>query len=152
MSNKGDFLFYSSVDDELYEELQQLIGQKIVYAAVWDDSLADALTERSEHKGAAPAQAEEYSPACDIDLYLEDGVYFELYSVTSFKTLDGDPLPDCTRVEESIRSLLKENASLGDVAVDENDALVLVLNRGPNPALYLAVGGWVLEEWDELPV
>jgi len=144
MSEFPEIDLYTEVDDEMYEELAALVGEKIVHVEIWEESLGDVMAgEEAEEAGQI---------GFDIDLYLEDGVYFELYSVTSFKTLDGDPLPDCTRVEESIRSLLKENASLGDVAVDENDALVLVLNRGPNPALYLAVGGWVLEEWDELPV
>ena len=30
------------VDDELYDELADLVGQRIVHAIVWNDSLLDA--------------------------------------------------------------------------------------------------------------
>lgn len=151
----GDFLFQTRVDDEHYAELQNLVGQKIVLATVWEDSLADALEARE--KGARrTASTESDGPTCDIDLYLEDGVYFELYSVALFPSLDDEPLPNREEIELALHELLRDNAPqghavLGDVAVDDDDALVLVLQRGPHPALYLGVGAWVLEEWDELP-
>jgi hypothetical protein len=152
MARKDDFMFYASVDDELYNELQALAGQKLVFSAVWEDSLADGLLSGVAEGKPAPSADGSESFTCDIDLYLEDGVYFELYSVAVFRSLDGDPLADQDEVENALYDLLRGNASLGDVAVDDEDALVLVLNSGPKPALYLAVGGWVLEEWDELPV
>jgi hypothetical protein len=160
MSSKDEFLFYTAVDDELYDELQTLTGQKLVHASVWEDSLAEALEARSSERPTrrvAPGDEAEDGPTCDIDLYLEDGVYFELYSVAVFPSLEGDPLPDRASIEEALFALLRGAAgpgaaSLGDVAVDDDEALVLVLHNGPKPALYLSVGGWVLEEWDELPV
>lgn len=168
-SGGDEFLFYTAVDDEHYGELQTLLGQKLVFGAVWEDSLADALEERSGEQPPRPPQPapaaedaadaddedealDEGGPTCDMDLYLEDGVYFELYSVAAYESLDGEPLPTRTAIEAALYKLLAGRASLGDVAVDEDDSLVLVLHSGPKPALYLAVGGWVLEEWDELPV
>jgi len=38
-----------------------------------------------------------------------------------------------------------------EVAVDEEDGLVLVLGRGDQPDIYLQVGAWLLDEWEELP-
>lgn len=166
-AGKDEFLFYTSVDDEHYDELQTLLGQKVVYGAVWEDSLADALEARSGEQPPRPvpapapinAEGEEDEdldkndgPTCDMDLYLEDGVYFELYSVAAYESLEDEPLPNRASIEAALYALLQRKPSLGDVAVDEDDSLVLVLHAGPKPALYLAVGGWVLEEWDELPV
>jgi hypothetical protein len=139
---KGDQLF-TTVDDETYAELEQLAGEKVVHAEVWEDSLSDALEER----GAPPSD-----PAFDIDLYLEGGVYFELYGVTCYADLDGTPFTDRDAVARALLKLVKQGATLGEVAVDEEDALVLVLALGDLPLLYLVVGGWLLEEWDELPL
>ncbi|MGL4650086.1 MAG: hypothetical protein ACRC1H_11800 [Caldilineaceae bacterium] len=150
----GEFLFYTAVDDDLYAELTTLVGQKLVFAGVWEDSLAEALEARASGRPLPEESDEEIEdgPTCDIDLYLEDGVYFELYSVAVYESLDAEPLPNRETIEAALHDLLRGNASLGDVAVDDDEALVLVLHRGPKPDLYLAVGGWVLEEWDELPV
>jgi len=40
---------------------------------------------------------------------------------------------------------------LEEIAVDESDALILVLGDQGTTKIYLAVEGWLLEEWDELP-
>lgn len=139
---QGDQLFMT-VDDETYAELEQLAGEKVVHAEVWEDSLSDALEER----GGPPTD-----PAFDLDLYLEGGVYFELYGVTCYADLDGAPLADRDALERALHKIVKQGATLGEVAVDEEDALVLVLTVGDLSLLYLVVGGWLLEEWDELPV
>lgn len=143
--SQNDFLFYSTVDDELYDELTQLAGEQIVYAAVWEDSMVDALPNATD----VPAETQ---LTFDIDLYLADGVYFELYSVAAYDNPDAEPWSDRAALEERIRRVIGAGGILGEVAVDEEDALVLVLDQGGKAALYLAVGGWVLEEWDELPV
>lgn len=142
----ADFLFYSSVDDELYEELSQLVGEEVAHIGIWEDSLGDSLPGEEAGRGGAP------TGAFDIDLYLADGVYFELYGVMVYDDPDADPYQESEVLESRVRRLLANGCTLGEVAVDEEDALVLVLNQGKKPALYLAVGGWVLEEWDELPV
>jgi hypothetical protein len=142
----ADFLFYSSVDDELFEELSQLQGEEVAHIGVWEDSLGDALP--GEGGKGTPAN----TGAFDIDLYLADGVYFELYGVAVYDDPDADPYQDTEVLESRVRRLLTNGCTLGEIAVDEEDALVLVLFQGRKPALYLAVGGWVLEEWDELPV
>ena len=139
---QGEQLF-TTVDDDTYAELEQLAGEQVVHAEVWEDSLGDALEER----GGPPTE-----PAFDLDLYLEGGVYFELYGVACYSDLDGTPLAERDALERRLLSLVKQGVTLGEVAVDEDDALVLVLARGDLPLLYLAVGGWLLEEWDELPV
>lgn len=146
----SDFLFYSTVDDDLYSELVELVGEAVVHVALWEDSLVDALAAQGSEEAAA---ADPGAPATfDMDLYLEGGVYFELYSVTAYPDPDSDPFTDRGALEQKLHALMKTRLSLGEVAVDDEDALVLVLVGRDGPAVYLAVGGWVLEEWDELPV
>jgi hypothetical protein len=134
---------YTTADEELLAELAELIGQRVAHVAVWEDSLADALDE-GEHDPEEPQ-------AFDIDLYLEEGVYFELYSVLAFDDPEGDPWQGMANVERRLRGLARAQAVLSDVAVDENDALVLVLQDEHQRTAYLMVAAWLLEEWEELP-
>jgi hypothetical protein len=143
MSTTQNSDLYTVVDDELYEELAQLVGQKIVRVELWEDGLADAL---SDENTAASAQS-----SFDLDLYLEDGVYFELYGVHCFASLESEPLQDLEQVERRLVEGVKQGVWLTDVAVDEDEALVLVLGRDQHPQVYLAVGGWLIDEWDDLP-
>jgi hypothetical protein len=61
-------------------------------------------------------------------------------------------MTDAETLEDRLFQVQREGLILGDVAVDEEEGLVLVLHSGGKPVLFLAVGGWVLEDWDELPV
>jgi hypothetical protein len=134
---------FTTIDDELYDELYELTGQKIVQVQLWDDSLGVELsgeTERTEADGQF-----------DLDLYLADGVYFELYGVGCYRSLEDDPLPELALVDKALRGQIKQGLWLEEIAVDEDDQLVLVLGRQDQPHLYLQIGGWLIEEWDELP-
>jgi hypothetical protein len=138
---------YTTVDDDLYAELQELIEQRIVRVEVWEESLTDALAEES----ASPASSQaDQQTVFDLDLYLEDGIYFELYGAACLPTPEADPLQGLTTVANHLEKLVTRGLWLVDVAVDENDALVLVLGVDNQAQLYLVVSGWLLEEWDEL--
>lgn len=133
----------TTVDDETYDELTALVEQRIVHIALWEDSLADGLTDRP----ADPAAQDTF----DIDLYLEDGVYFELYGVACFDDPDAEAWNGLATTGERLATLVKSGARLNDVAVDEDDSLILVLGASSGQTVYLAVGAWLLAEWDELP-
>ena len=133
----------TTVDDELYDEIAQLAGEKIVHVDVWEESLSESL------EGRTIASAEQES--CDVDLYLAGGVYFELYGVRCFSDLDEEPWRGHEIMDRRLHTLVKSGAALEEVAVDEEDALVLVLSQGGEVVAYLSVGAWLLEEWDELP-
>ncbi|MCS6825335.1 MAG: hypothetical protein NZ553_01845 [Caldilinea sp.] len=132
-----------TVDDETYDELMTLVGQRIVHIGLWEDSLSVAL---AEHAGESLGPA-----AFDIDLYLEDGVYFELYGVSCFDDLEAEPWSDPTESLNRLVGMVKAQACLGDVAVDEMDSLILILSTAAGETVYLAVSAWLLAEWDELP-
>ncbi|MBW7884173.1 MAG: hypothetical protein H3C34_16335 [Caldilineaceae bacterium] len=134
---------YTQVDDETYDELVSLAGQQLVYVAVWEDSLASVLQE--------DAQGDEEQDVFDIDLYLEDGVYFELYSVACFDSPDDESWRGLDSTTQRLTELVRRQTVLAEVAVDENDCLVLVLRAADGTQVFLAVAAWLLEEWDELP-
>jgi hypothetical protein len=156
VTSPGEFVFNTAVDDELYDELSQLAGETVVFAAVWEDSIADALADQSASPQSASPQTSsptgDEAVTFDIDLYLAGGVYFELYGVSLFEDTESEPVRGVEAAESHLHELVRAGVVLGDIAVDEDDALVLVLARGNDPALYLDIGGFVLEEWDELPV
>ncbi len=142
MANDAEFMFNATVDDELFDELVELVGQQIVHLAVWEDSMVDALDL---------ANGEPQPPSFDMDVYLEGGVYFELYGVSVYPDPASEPWADRAEVERRLSALVRSSGTLGEVAVDEADALVLVLFVGEEAAAYLDIGGWLLEAWDELP-
>lgn len=137
-----DLPLMTVVDDETYDELTALVEQRVVHVALWEDSLVDGLAGK-------PADAVQES--FDIDLYLEDGVYFELYGVTCFDDPDAEAWQGQAASRTRLAALVKAGARLGDIAVDEEDGLILVLEAPSGKVAYLAVGAWLLAEWDELP-
>ncbi len=140
-SANQDDQFFTAVSDEQYDELSQLNGSRVVFAAVWEESLIEALdNEPSDDVQAA-----------DIDLYLEQGVYFECYGVVCYPSLEGEPLASLAEIEQSLKRGIDGGLWLEEIAVDEDDSLVLVLARRHQPQFYLQVGAWLLEEWEELP-
>lgn len=148
MSEFPEIDLYTEVDDELFDELAHLVGEKIVHVEIWEESLGDVLGGDDED---APAGNKPAQSAFDIDLYLEGGIYFELYSTFCFPTLEGDPLVELATVQNRLTTLIKEEVWLEEIAVDEEDALILVLGQRQTPQLYLLISAWSVGEWDELP-
>ena len=143
MSEEPELDFYTTVDDEMYEDLAELAGQRIVHVQLWEESISDML----EGQEVAATSTN----AADLDLYLEGGIYFELYGVLAYRNPDQDPLPDRETVARQLTALVKQGLWLDEVAVDEEDGLVLILSRARKPQLYLSISGWSVDEWDELP-
>ncbi len=139
----NDLPLITTVDDETYDELSELAGQRVVHIALWEDSLVDALAESTTD----PAQ----QVAFDLDLYLDDGVYFELYGVICFDDLDHEPWQGQSAAQARFAALVGGQARLAEIAVDEDDGLVLVVEDGGGAPVFLAVGAWLADEWDELP-
>jgi len=142
-NNPKEFPLMATVDDETYDELMTLVGQRIVHVGLWEDSLSNAL---AEHAGE-PAEPTTF----DIDLYLEDGVYFELYGVSCFDDPDAEPWSELAAAQARLIHLVRAQARLSDIAVDEADNLILILSTPVGETVYLAVSAWLLAEWDELP-
>ena len=137
--------FYTTVDDDLYEELCELVEQKVVYFELWEDSLADELEKGDKSTDVTVENS------FDIDLYLDGGVYFELYGTLLFTSLDAEPLEGQDATRKMLAELVRKGLTLSEVALNEDDGLVLVLAAQGKVKLYCSIGGWLLDEWDELP-
>jgi hypothetical protein len=150
-----DGQLYTRLDDEQYEELSELNGQPVVHISVWEEGLADSLIVPGRGNSSAssdsPNDTTDDATAADIDLYLRDGVYFELYGTLCYTALDAPPLNDLAQIEDRLQKLVAVGLNLEEVAVDEDDGLVLVLAQRHQPVLYLQVGAWLLDGWEELP-
>ena len=103
MANDAEFMFNATVDDELFDELVELVGQQIVHLAVWEDSMADALDL---------ANGEPQPPSFDMDVYLEGGVYFELYGVSVYPDPASEPWADRAEVERRLSALVRSSGTL----------------------------------------
>lgn len=147
---RNEMPLFSSVDDETYDELSELTGQRIVHIAVWEDALDEGLIDAAPPLQSAAAPTAGPRQSFDLDLYLEDGAYFELYSVGCFDTPDSEAWQGHEQVAQRLADLVSRKCTLVEVAVDEDDSLVLVIGKGKEQ-VYLVVGAWLLEEWDELP-
>lgn len=157
--NADDVDLFTEVDDELFDALTDLTGQRVVHIAIWDDSLADELADLDDEdapdsidrSGVDSDDDGSSQEVFDLDLYLADGIYFELYGTLCFPDLDADPLRGVDVVNKHLASLVNQGIWFDEVAVDEEDQLVLVIAQSRQPILYFVVGGWLIEEWDELP-
>jgi hypothetical protein len=153
----NDGQLYTRVDDEQYDELSELTGQQVVHVSVWEEGLADAMSSPGQIEvpqavaGTKDDAEGDMEVAADIDLYLRDGVYFELYGTLCYTDLDAAPLTDLAQIEQELQRLVEAGVQLEEIAVDEDDGLVLVLGQNHQPLIYLQVGAWLLDEWEELP-
>ena len=129
-----------TVDDETFDELADLAGERIAGIGVWEDSITQALGE-----------GEMTDSAVDVDVYLDCGVFFELYGVLCYPDLDSEPLAGTTTIDAHLAALVSQGIMLIDIAVDDEDSLVLILGADTRPILYLNAGAWTLNEWEELP-
>lgn len=127
------------VDDETLEELQQLEQEEICRIVQWGESIVDALADTQDFR------------AVDLDLYLADGVLFELYGVLCYPDLESDPISEPEEMDTMFDLYQGEGALIAEIAVDTEDDLVLLLTNGSGATLYLNIGAWSLEEWEELP-
>ena len=156
--NRGkqpDINLFTSVDDDIFDELVELETQQIVHVVIWEETLADALagtqTGLDTQTVLNTASDPDSQTVFDIDLYLSEGVYFELYDASAYTALDAAPVQGDEEVARQLLTLVSQGIQLDEIAVDEEDNLVLILSGRQEPQLYLTVGGWLIEEWDELP-
>ncbi len=135
---------HHELTDELFQELMEAVaGQRVVSVALWEESLADEAE-------ASPVPPEERT-IFDLDLYLENHRYLELYGVQAYTSPGEDPLQGLAVLGRIMADLVEKGLWLEEVAADQEERLVLILTHRHEPRLYLNVAGWVLEEWESLP-
>ena len=148
---RDDVNIYTSVSDALYEDLAELCGQKIVHVHLWEDSLADSLEESNNNDIRDDLDGDERI-FFDLDIYLEDGLYFELLGTLCYPSLEDEPFMSEKAVRKILRIVIESEASLDEVGIGEDEELVLVLGHRSQAMLYLAINGWLVADWEELPI
>lgn len=154
-SSKNLAELYTRVTNDLFDELTELEGQRVTRVVFWEESLIEELAEQLKASpqdfDIAAQKAATTRTAFDIDLYVEGELYFELYATFCYPTLDSDPLCGYNSTQAHVSRLVDTGLLLDEIAVDEDEQLVLVLAEGneSTPALYLAVSGWSIDAWQE---
>ncbi|MEM7534367.1 MAG: hypothetical protein AAF639_19450 [Chloroflexota bacterium] len=152
-----EMTIFTTVDDAIFEELESLERQRVVHVVVWEDSLAETLEKNTsgqveiddgEFDDEEPDESQVYF---DLDLYLSDGIYFELYGTLCYPKIDQEPWQGYEAVCKQFYTLIRRGLLLYEFAVDEEDSLIIVLRYKRSTVLYLVVGGWQINEWEELP-
>ncbi|MEA3334699.1 MAG: hypothetical protein U9R25_02245 [Chloroflexota bacterium] len=134
--------FQVELSDEAFEALASLKGSAVVGVSFWDSSLADELTEQ--------VPAAEWRSIVDMDLRLDNGILLELYGVLLYPSIGDDPLQGIDRIEETLIGLVDNEGVLVEVAETQEGGLALVFGPETVTEVVLAVGAWVVSEWQDL--
>ena len=134
---------YSQLDDEQFKMLVETVEEeKIVGLVLWEESIADEEKEKPTLEARA---------LFDLDLYLENNLFLELYGTFIFPDLNNDPLHGWQQTGKILQTLIANGVWLDEIAATEEDELILILSQNHKPQLYMNVGGWSIEEWETLP-
>ena len=140
LGDEMDDEIYMELDDERREELEEMVGLKVVGIEVWDDSLGD------DEKN--PPNSDE-RVFFDCDIFLEGDQALELYVAAAYPDPDGDPLTGMNAIYQAIGALSDDELELLDYdAVDEEGGLALAFGHDDHVHLVLAASGWMVSEWE----
>ncbi|MCD6291304.1 MAG: hypothetical protein J7M34_12430 [Anaerolineae bacterium] len=142
----GDRLIQTDLNPLLFVQLQTLQGKSVQGLALWQNSIADE--ELMELDGDVSPENRIF---VDFDLYLEGHVLLEIYAATIYRDLDEAPIMGLDAISQALGDMTEQGTILSDVAMDDEDGLVLVLTTQDGVSLIIAPSGWALGHWDELP-
>jgi hypothetical protein len=133
---------YTVLDDAGREELEELVGLKVVGLDVWEESLSDSEEEE-------PVKPEE-RVFFDCDLLFDDGLALELYAAAAYPDPDGEPVQGMDNITAVIEKLADQNLELLDFdQADEEGGLALAFGVDDQTQLVLAASAWLVSEWEE---
>ncbi len=133
---------YTVLDDAGREELEELVGLKVVGLDIWEESLSDSEEEE-------PVKPEE-RVYFDCDLLFEDGLALELYAAAAYPDPDADPVQGMDNITSAVEKLADQNLELLDFdQADEEGGLALAFGRDDKTTLVLAASAWLVSEWEE---
>ena len=105
--------------DQLWEKLVELDGVSIASLVVWDsslidDNLDDPVTDKNRI-------------FVDFELYLDDQQLLEIYGAAVLKDESSDALVGFDNIGRALGRLAENGALIEEVASDQDDRLVLIL-------------------------
>ncbi len=127
---------------EAMEQLQQLKGQKVVGISLYGDSIAYDEEEMEE---------ESERVFFDADLYLADQSLLALYGASAYTSPDDPPLIGLDAISDALSEITEEEETLSGVGQDAEGGLVLAFGSRQHNRLLVAVSGWSVDHWEELP-
>lgn len=133
---------YTVLDEAGREELDELVGLKVVGLTTWEESLSDAEDEEP----VAPEERIFF----DCDLLFEDGLALELYAAAAYPDPDADPLKGMDNIQAELEKLADQQVELLDFdQADEEGGLALAFGSDDKTTLVLAASAWLVSEWEE---
>ena len=132
-----------NLTDELWQEIVELEGISIASLVVWDSSLVDDSLD--------DPVTDENRIYVDFELYLDDHMMLELYGAAVLEDEASDALVGFDNIGRTLSRLAEKGALIQEVAVDQEDRLVLVLENQKGQRLLTPVTAWLLTAWDILP-
>ena len=129
--------------ESVLENLRALQGKMLTSLTLWEDSLA-----YGDEEEAVPEAERVFF---DCDLYFADRQLLEVYGASAYFDPDGGPLEGIEAITDALGELAEGGNVVAEVGSDAEDGLVLVFAVEDEATLIMAVSGWVLSTWDELP-
>ena len=139
----GDGGIQTVVTEKDMQSLRALEGKLLTTLTLWEDSLA-----YGDEDEAVPEAERIFF---DCDLYLADRQLLEVYGASAYFDPDGEPLQGMEVITEALGELAEGGNVVAEVGSDAEDGLVLVFAADDEATMIMAVSGWVLSTWDELP-
>ena len=129
--------------DELWEELIELEGAPIASLVVWDSSLVDDSLD--------DPVTDENRIYVDFEIYLDDQILLELYGAAVLKDESSDALIGFDNIGRALSRLTGKGALIQEIAADQEERLVLILQNQNGEKLLTPITAWLLSSWDVLP-
>jgi hypothetical protein len=128
---------------EAMEQLQHLRGQKVVGISLYGDSVAYDDEEEVEE--------ESERIFFDAELYLADQSLLALYGASAYAGTEDPPITGLDAISDALSEITEEEEALSDVGQDVEGGLVLAFGTHQQSKLLVAVSGWTVDHWEELP-
>ncbi len=136
----SDDELYTELDDERREEINELIGLRVLGVEVWEESLGDDEQD-------IPKASERVF--FDCDLFLETNQAVELYVTAAYPDPEADPVVGMSGIYDAVGKLADGNLELIDYGeVDEEGGLALAFGHDEHVHLVLAASAWMVSEWE----
>jgi hypothetical protein len=134
---------YTVLDDAGREELEELVGLKVVDFDVWEESLSDTEDEEP----VKPEDREFF----DCDLLFADGLALELIAAAAYPDPDSeDPIKGIDTITAAIEKFVDQQLELLDFdQADEESPLMLAFGSNGQTRFVLTASAWLVSEWEE---
>ena len=129
--------------DELWEEIIELEGISVASLVVWDSSLVDDSLD--------DPVTDENRVYVDFEIYLDDHMMLELYGAAVLEDESSDALVGFDNIGQTLSRLAEKGALIQEIAADQEDRLVLILQNQEGKRLLTPITAWLLTSWDALP-